>query len=88
MGSGSSRAESLPEARYPGVLNLAGVEIPVYVLSNGQRVITRMAATKVLTDSKTRQADLESYLRVEGLKPYLDIESVRARMVEFRQKDV
>jgi hypothetical protein len=78
----------LPEARYPGVLNLSGVEIPVYVLSNGQRVIARIAATKVLTDSKTRQADLESYLRVEGLKPYLDIESVRARMVTFRQKEV
>jgi hypothetical protein len=83
-----SRADSIPEARYPGVLNLAGVEIPVYVLSNGQRVIARIAATKVLTDSKTRQADLESYLRVEALKPFLDIESVRARMVTFRQKEV
>ena len=82
------RAEALPEARYPGVLNLAGVDIPVYVLSNGQRVIARIAAIKVLTDSKTRQADLESYLRVEGLKPFLDIESVRARMVTFRQKEV
>src|SRR5689334_15089478 len=70
----ASRAELL-EARYPGILNLAGTEIPVYVLSNGQRVIARIAATKILTDSKTRQADLESYLRVEGLKPYLDIES-------------
>jgi len=83
-----SRADDLPEARYPGVLNLAGVEIPVYVLSNGQRVIARIAATRVLTESKTRQADLESYLRVEGLKPFLDVESVRARMVTFRQKEV
>jgi hypothetical protein len=83
-----SRGDSIPEARYPGLLTLAGVEIPVYVLSNGQRVIARIAATKVLTDSKTRQADLESYLRVEALKPFLDVESVRARMVTFRQKEV
>ena len=83
-----SRAESLPEARYPGLLTLAGVEIPVYVLSNGQRVIARIAATKVLTESETRQADLESYLRVEGLKPFLDVDSVRARMVRFGQKEV
>src|ERR1035437_10118302 len=27
------REESLPEAKYPGILNLAGVEIPVYVRS-------------------------------------------------------
>lgn len=78
----------IPEALYPGILTLSGVEIPVYVLSNGQRVIARIAATKLLTDSKTRQADLESYLRVEGLKTFLDVESVRARMVTFRQKEV
>lgn len=82
------RADLLPEARYPGVLNLAGMEIPVYVLSNGQRVIARIAATKALTESETRQADLESYLRVEGLRPFLDVDSVRARMVRFRQKEV
>jgi hypothetical protein len=86
-GISKSRADVLPEARYPGVLNLAGVEIPVYVLSNGQRVIARIAATEVLTGVK-RQADLESYLRVEGLKPYLDVGSVKARMVTFRQKEV
>jgi P63C domain-containing protein len=82
-----TRADEMPEARYPGSLNLAGVDIPVYVLSNGQRVIARIAATEVLTGVK-RQADLESYLRVEGLKPYIDLESVRARMVTFRQKEV
>jgi len=82
-----SRADSLPEGRYPGVLTLSGVDIPVYVLSNGQKVIARIAATEVLTGVK-RQADLESYLRVETLKPYLNVESVRARMVTFRQKDV
>src|SRR5882672_2646069 len=42
-GSAEPRADTLPEARLPGVLNLAGVDIPVYVLSNGQRVIARIA---------------------------------------------
>jgi P63C domain len=86
-GIAESRADTLPEALYPGTLNLAGVDIPVYVLSNGQRVIARIAATEVLTGVK-RQADIESYLRVEGLKPFLDVESVKARMVAFRQKEV
>lgn len=87
-GTSDQRMDALPEARYPGVLNLAGAEIPVYVLSDGQRVIARIAATKVLTDSKKRQADLESYLSVEGLKPFIDVDSVRARMVSFRQREV
>src|SRR2546426_3661224 len=82
-----SRVDLLPEAKYPGVLNLAGVDIPVYVLSDGQRVIARIAATEVLTGVK-RQGDLESYLRVEGLKGFIDIESVKGRMVTFRQKEV
>lgn len=46
------RAEALPEAKYPGTLNLAGVDIPVYVLDTGQRVIARIAATEVLTGVK------------------------------------
>jgi hypothetical protein len=32
----------VPIARYPGVLTLNGVDIPVYVLSNGQHVISRV----------------------------------------------
>lgn len=87
-----SREESpelpeLPEARYSGILTIAGTEIPAYVLSNGQRVITRISATEMLTGVK-RQGDLESYIRVEALKPFLDVESVLTRMVSFRHKDV
>lgn len=82
-----SREDYLPEAKYPGVLNLAGVEIPVYVLSNGQRVIARIAATEVLTGVK-RQGDLESYIRAESLKGFIDLETVKSRMVTFRLKEV
>jgi P63C domain len=77
----------LPEARYKGTLTIAGTEIPVYVLSNGTRVISRISATEMLTGIK-RQADLESYIRVEGLKQFLNFESVQARMISFRQPEV
>lgn len=65
----SSRATELPEAQYPGVLNFGGTEIPVYVLSNGQRVIARVAATEYLSDIK-RGGDLESYIRVASLQSF------------------
>ena len=83
----SSRATELPEAQYPGVLNFGGTEIPVYVLSNGQRVIARVAATEYLSDIK-RGGDLESYIRVASLQPFLNLDAVLARMVTFKLKDV
>ena len=73
----------LPIARYPGILNLNGVDIPVYVLSNRQRVIARIAAIEVLSGTK-RQGDLESYIGVTALQPFLNTESILARMVAFR----
>lgn len=77
----------LPEAVLPGVLKLAGAEIPVYHLSNGQRVLARIAATEALTGVK-RQGDLESYLRVGSLKDFISLDSVLGRLVEFRLRDV
>src|ERR1700722_1153813 len=75
VGMESSRAtEDMPVAKYPGTLNLVGTEIPVYVLSNGQRVIARVAATEILSDVK-RGGDLISYIGAESLKPFIDIES-------------
>ena len=73
----------LPVARYPGLLTLNGVGIPVYVLSNGQRVISRVAATEVLTSIK-KQGDLESYIRGSALKSFINTESIIPRMVAFR----
>jgi len=91
-GTTLSRAEStdlgsLPIAKYPGVLNIVGTEIPVYVLSNGQRVIARVAATEVLSGVK-RGGDLESYIRAGALKDFIDTDSILARFVSFRLPDV
>ena len=86
-GIGPSRANTVLEARYPGTLKLLGNEIPVYVLSNGQKVLARISATEALTGVK-RQGDLESYIRVGSLKDFIDMDAVLARMVIFRLKDV
>src|SRR5260221_1546261 len=70
----------LPIAKWPGVLAIGSVDLPVYVLDDGRRVISRGGATNVLTSKKT--GDLESYLRVEGLIGYLP-EDLSGQMIEF-----
>jgi len=77
----------LPVAKYPGILNIVGAEVPVYVLSDGQRVIARMAATEVLSGVK-RGADLESYIGAGSLKNFINSEAILARLVSFRLPDV
>jgi hypothetical protein len=74
--------ESLPVAKHKGFLNIMDVEIPCYVLDNGQRVIGRVAATEMLSGFKY-QGDLEGYLRSQNLKPFIDKDMVVARMVSF-----
>lgn len=77
----------LPVARYKGYLNIMDVDLPCYVLDNGQRVIGRVAATEMLSGFKY-QGDLEGYLRSQNLKPYIDKDMVVARMVTFRLPEV
>jgi len=62
-------------------LLVGGIEVPAYVLEDGRRVITRTAATAILTDGKGG-GNLESYLVVEGLKGYVS-EGFRDQMIEF-----
>jgi hypothetical protein len=77
----------LPTATYKGVLNLMDLEIPCYVLSTGQRVIGRTAATEMLSGFKG-QGDLEGYIRSQNLKPFLEFESIVDRMISFRLPEV
>ncbi|HEV3481471.1 MAG TPA: P63C domain-containing protein [Candidatus Acidoferrales bacterium] len=77
----------LPTAKYKGALNLLDVNLPCYVLDNGQRVIGRTATTEMLSGFKF-QGDLEGYLRSQNLKPFLDIDLVVANMVSFRLPEV
>ena len=59
-----------PEAKWPGVLVVTDVELPVYVLEDGRRVITRTGALNFLTGGKGG-GNLESYLRIRVLEPFL-----------------
>ena len=77
----------VPLAKHRGFLNLLGMEIPCYVLDNGQRVIGRTSATEMLTGIKGG-GDLEKYLGVGALKPFINMELVLDGMAAFRLPEV
>ncbi len=79
--------DALPKALYKGVLALGGTEIPCYVLNTGQRVIGRTAFTHSLTGIKGG-GDLEKYLGVSSLKPFIPMDKVLEGMVAFSLPEV
>lgn len=81
------RSDSLPVALYKGALDLLGADIPCYVLNNGQRVIGRTAYTEALTKIKGG-GDLEKYLGVSSLRPFIDMDLVLEGMVAFSLPEV
>jgi hypothetical protein len=74
-------SSTAPTAKWPGQLSVGDQEIPVYVLEDGRRVISRTGALNFLTGGKGG-GNLESYLEVEVLRPFLpgDLED---QWVEF-----
>lgn len=75
-------AQTLPIARWPGVLKISeSDELPCYVLDDGRRIISRSGATAMLTDNKGG-GNLEQYITVQPLKPYIP-DDMADRMVEF-----
>jgi P63C domain len=78
---------ALPVARWRGVLNLVGVDVPCYVLEDGQKIIGRVSATEVLTGIKGGGA-LEKYIGVKALEPFIDKDLVLERLVPFRLLEV
>ena len=81
------KAEGLPIALYKGALDLLGADIPCYVLNNGQRVIGRTAYTEALTKIKGG-GDLEKYLGVSSLRPFINMDLVLEGMVAFSLPEV
>lgn len=79
--------EDVPEAKYRGVLDLIGLEVPCYVLNNGLRVLGRTAVTEMLTGIKGG-GDLEKYLGVSSLIPFINRELILEQMVAFRLPEV
>jgi hypothetical protein len=78
---------ALPIARWRGVLNLMGVDVPCYVLDSGEKVIGRTSATEVLTGIKGGGA-LEKYISVKPLEPFINKDQVLERLVRFRLLEV
>jgi len=66
----NSAAASVPEAKWPGNLVVSDTELPVYVLSDGRRVLTRTGALNFLTGGKGG-GNLESYLELQALQDFL-----------------
>ena len=60
----------VPVAKWPGALTVADQEVPVYVLEDGRRVISRTGALNFLTGGKGG-GNLKSYLEIEVLRPFL-----------------
>jgi hypothetical protein len=60
----------IPKATCWGSLSIGEAELPVFVLDNGQRVISRTGATGLLSDRKGG-GNLENYLHVSSLEKYL-----------------
>jgi hypothetical protein len=60
----------IPKAMYWGALPVADMELPVFVLENGLRVISRTGATGLLSEKKGG-GNLENYLQVAALQKYI-----------------
>ncbi|MGO8671437.1 MAG: P63C domain-containing protein [Capsulimonadaceae bacterium] len=76
----------LPVAQYPGVLTFGDVELPVYVLDTGERVLSRTGATSVLI-GKQGGGNLESYTRVSALSEYIPSD-LTSQLIEIEMKGV
>lgn len=73
---------TIPFAKHKGVLTLGNAEVDCYVLSNGDRVITRRGAVKAIADTDT--GDLGKYLGSNAVKANIDAELVLGKsLVEF-----
>lgn len=78
---GAPVVEPVPTARWAGVLPIGeDNQLPVYVLTDGRRVISRTGATASLTGRGS--GNLESYIKVGALQPYLPPE-FSDQMIEF-----
>jgi hypothetical protein len=78
---------AMPIARWRGTLNIVGLEVPCYVLDDGQKIIGRTSATELLTGIKGGGA-LEKYIAVKALEPFINRDLVLERFVPFRLLEV
>jgi P63C domain len=76
----------VPVARWPGFLTIGNVELPVYVIDDGRRVISRTGATGVLI-GRQGGGKLESYIAVGALRKYIPSD-LPGQMIAFSMPGV
>lgn len=81
-----SNVPGMPEAKWPGALEIGEQELNCYVLADGRRVISRTGALNFLTGGKGG-GNLESYLKIEGLQSFLP-QNLEEQFVDFRMLGV
>ena len=74
-------APTKPIAKWWGDLQIGEAEIPVYVLEDGRRVMSRTGATGLLTDGRGG-GNLQSYVNVKALEHYMPTD-LPDQMIEF-----
>lgn len=86
LGEADAAAPHLPEPKWPGVLVVGDTELPVYVLDDGRRVITRTGATSVLIGPQGG-GQLEKYLGTHALRDYVPSD-LFGQMIKFAMPGV
>lgn len=81
-GAGEDGDQSIPEAKWAGEVRIGDAMLPVYVLNDGRRVVSRTGATSLLTDGKGG-GNLESYIGADSLKPFMP-HDFDDQLIEFR----
>lgn len=76
-----SEEPRLPVALWHGQLPIGESHLPVYVLDDGRRVISRSGAVLLLRDRRVG-GNLEAYLRTSAIKPRLSA-NIADQMIEF-----
>lgn len=75
------RTQVLPIARWPGVLPIGEIELDVYVLHDGQRVISRTGAVRALAGPEGG-GNLDNYISTKAVRPYMPTD-LSDQMVDF-----
>ena len=70
-----------PFAKHRGIMTLGDVPIDVYVLDNGDRVISMRGAVKAITGKDA--GNLVEYLSIQGLKGFIDKDLVLVETRDF-----
>jgi hypothetical protein len=72
---------TMPIARWPGILPIGEVALDVYVLHDGQRVISRTGAVRALVGPQGG-GNLENYIGTRAVVPYMPSD-LSQQMVDF-----